>query len=245
MPASAACTTGGAASSATRTRRADLTRVTEQCAAGCADNGGIAGLVYRSQDFNINNTGSFSWKANVSYVTGSHSMKVGYQGTWMTDNRIWMTNDTQAQLPCQQRHPESVADVVSPYQNDGRAGWHAGFVQEQWSHGKLTLQGALRFDLASSWFPEQTLGPSKYFPNQIVFPATKGVDSYKDFTPRFGVRLRRVRQRPDGAEGELRQVPGRCRRLDELRQLQPDASHSDVDGCLRRAGRHPHMGGCR
>ena len=51
-----------------------LTRVTEQCAAGCADNGGIAGLVYRSQDFNINNTGSFSWKANVSYVTGSHSM---------------------------------------------------------------------------------------------------------------------------------------------------------------------------
>ena len=47
-----------------------LTRVTEQCAAGCADNGGIAGLVYRSQDFNVNNTGSFGWKANVSYVTG-------------------------------------------------------------------------------------------------------------------------------------------------------------------------------
>ena len=27
--------------------------------------------VYRSQDFNVNNTGSFGWKANVSYVTGS------------------------------------------------------------------------------------------------------------------------------------------------------------------------------
>ena len=76
---------------------------------------------------------------------------------------------------------------LSPFQNDGYAGWHAGFVQEQWTRGKLTLQGALRFDLASSWFPEQTLGPSKYFPTQIVFPATKGVDSYKDFTPRLGM----------------------------------------------------------
>jgi len=164
-----------------------LTRVTEQCAAGCANNGGIAGLVYRSQDFNINNTGSFSWKANVSYVTGSHSMKVGYQGTWMTDNRIWMTNDTQLSYRVSNGIPNQLQMSLSPYQNDGRAGWHAGFVQEQWSHGKLTLQGALRFDLASSWFPEQTLGPSTYFPNQIVFPATKGVDSYKDFTPRMGL----------------------------------------------------------
>ena len=164
-----------------------LTRVTEQCAAGCANNGGIAGLVYRSQDFNINNTGSFSWKANVSYVTGSHSMKVGYQGTWMTDNRIWMTNDTQLSYRVSNGIPNQLQMSLSPYQNDGRAGWHAGFIQEQCSHGKLTLQGALRFDLASSWFPEQTLGPSKYFPNQIVFPATKGVDSYKDFTPRLGL----------------------------------------------------------
>ena len=53
--------------------------------------------------------------------------------------------------------------------------------------GRVTLQGALRFDHASSWFPEQTLGPSRYFPNAIVFPATKGVDSYNDFTPRLGL----------------------------------------------------------
>ena len=40
-----------------------LTRIVEQCAAGCAANGGIANLTYRSQNFNVNNTGSFSWKA--------------------------------------------------------------------------------------------------------------------------------------------------------------------------------------
>jgi len=164
-----------------------LTRVIEQCAAGCAANGGIAGLVYRSQDFNINNTGSFGWKANMSYVTGSHSMKVGYQGTWMTDNRTWMTNDTGLTFRVSNGVPNQIQMSLSPYQNDGRAGWNAAFVQEQWTAGRLTLQGALRFDHASSWFPEQTLGPSKYFPNTIVFPATKGVDSYNDFTPRFGL----------------------------------------------------------
>ena len=74
-----------------------------------------------------------------------------------------------------------------PYQNDGARGWHAVFAQEQWTLNRLTLQGALRFDQRRSWFPEQTRGPSKFFPTAIVFPATKGVDGYKDITPRLGV----------------------------------------------------------
>ncbi len=164
-----------------------LTRVVEQCAAGCAANGGIAGLVYRSQDFNTNNTGSFGWKTNMSYVTGSHSMKVGYQGTWMTDNRTWKTNDTNLTFQVSNGIPNQIQMSLSPYQNDARAGWHAVFAQEQWTKGKLSLQGAVRYDHAASWFPEQTLGPSKYFPNKLVFPASKGVDAYNDFTPRMGL----------------------------------------------------------
>ena len=127
-------------------------------------------------------------------------MKVGYQGTWMVDNRVWMTNDTELDVPRQQRRAQPASRCrCRPYQNDGRAGWHAGFAQEQWTRGRLTLQGALRFDLASSWFPEQTLGPSKYFPTQIVFPATKGVDSYNGLHAANGSGLRRLRQRQDGA----------------------------------------------
>jgi hypothetical protein len=164
----------------------NLTRVTEQCAAGCADNGGIAGLVYRSQDFNTNNTGSFGWKGNASYVTGTHSMKFGYQGTWMVDNRTWETNSTQLAYRVSNGRPNQLTQTLTPFQNDGRAGWHAAFIQEQWTHNRLTLQGALRYDIASSWYPEQTLGPSKYFPNTFTFPATKGVNSYQDITPRMG-----------------------------------------------------------
>ena len=164
-----------------------LTRVVEQCAAGCGNNGGIANLTYRSQNFNINNTGSFSWNANVSHVTGSRTLKVGYQGTWMVDNRTWMTNDTELEYRVSNGIPNQLTMTLNPYQNDGRAGWHAGFAQGQWTLGRATLQGAIRYDHAASWFPEQTLGPSKYFPNRIVFPATKGVNAYNDFTPRLGM----------------------------------------------------------
>ena len=45
-------------------------------------NGGIPGLVYRSQDWSDNYTGAYTWRASASYVTGAHSMKVGYQGTY-------------------------------------------------------------------------------------------------------------------------------------------------------------------
>ena len=83
--------------------------------------------------------------------------------------------------------PNQITMYLQDYQNDGRAGWHAFFAQEQWTLGRLTLQGAIRYDHAASWFPEQTLGPSKFFPNRIVYPATKGVDAYNDFTPRMGL----------------------------------------------------------
>jgi hypothetical protein len=165
----------------------NLIRVTEQCAAGCAANGSIPGLVYRSQDFNINNTGSYGWKANAAYVTGAHSMKVGYQGTYMVDDRTWMTNDQNLSYRVNNGIPNQLQQSLSPFVNNGRAGWHAAFVQEQWTAGRLTLQGALRFDVAKSWFPEQQLGPSRFLPTPITFPETKGVNSYKDITPRFGL----------------------------------------------------------
>ncbi len=67
----------------------DLIRVAEQCATGCEANGNIPGLVYRSQDFSVAYTGSYLWKGSISYVTGTHNLKVGYQHTLMTDDRTW------------------------------------------------------------------------------------------------------------------------------------------------------------
>src|SRR6185503_14097630 len=46
----------------------DLVRITEQCAAGCTNNGGIANLTYRSPNYAANWQGSVNWRASASYV---------------------------------------------------------------------------------------------------------------------------------------------------------------------------------
>jgi Carboxypeptidase regulatory-like domain len=165
----------------------DLIRVAEQCANGCAVNGNIPGLVYRSQDFSVAHSGSYLWKGSMSYITGAHSLKIGYQHTFMTDDRTWTTNNQNLTYRFNNGVPNQLTQSISPWVNDARAAWDGAFVQEQWTHDRLTLHGALRFDRASSWFPAQQEGPSRFLPTPIVIPETRGVDSYKDITPRLGV----------------------------------------------------------
>ena len=167
----------------------NLIRVTEQCAAGCAANGGIAGLVYRSQDFSVAHTGSYLWRAAITRVTAAHSLRIGVQHTLMTDDRTWVTNNQSLAYRVDNGVPNQLTQSISPWVNDARAGWDAVFAQERWTRGRVTLQGALRFDLARSWFPEQQEGPSRFLPAAIVIPETKGVDSYKDLSPRMGVAV--------------------------------------------------------
>jgi hypothetical protein len=165
----------------------DLVRVVEQCARGCAANGNIPGLTYRSQDFSVAHTGSYLLKGSLSYVTGTHSLKIGYQRTRMTDDRTWMTNNQALTYRVDNGTPNQLTQSISPWVNDARAAWEAAFVQEQWTRGEVTVQGAVRFDRAWSWFPAQQEGPSRFLPTPILVPETRGVDSYKDITPRLGV----------------------------------------------------------
>jgi hypothetical protein len=165
----------------------DLIRVAEQCASGCPANGSIPGLVYRSQDFSSAYTGSYLWKGSVSYVSGGHSLRLGYQHTLMTDDRTWMTNSQNLTYRVNNGVPNQLTQSISPWVNNARAGWDAVFAQDQWTRRRLTLQGAVRFDRARSWFPVQQEGPSRFLPAPLIIPETTGVDSYKDITPRVGV----------------------------------------------------------
>jgi Carboxypeptidase regulatory-like domain len=164
----------------------DLIRVVEQCASGCAANGNIQGLAYRSQDFSSAYTRSHLWKGSVSYVTGTHSVKAGYQHTMMTDDRLWMTNDQNLTYRVDNGVPNQLTESISPWTINARVAWDAVFIQDQWTVGRFTLQGAARFDRAYSWFPAQQEGPSRFLPAPIVIPETRGVDSYKDISPRMG-----------------------------------------------------------
>ena len=102
------------------------------------------------------------------------------------DDRTWFTNDQNLSYRVNNGVPDQLTQSISPWQNDARAGWTALYAQDTWTAGRFTLQGALRFDRAGSWFPAQQLGPARFLPTPISFPETKGVDSYTDISPRLG-----------------------------------------------------------
>jgi len=60
------------------------------------------------------------------------------------------------------------------------------YAQDQWTINRLTLQGAVRWDNPWSWFPEQVVPQSRFFPG-ASFAKTDGVKGYNDVTPRVGV----------------------------------------------------------
>src|SRR3954471_2747374 len=64
-----------------------LIPVTEQCTAGCPANGNIQGLVYRAQAWDASFMEPIRWNASATYVTGSHSYKIGYTGAFYWDTR--------------------------------------------------------------------------------------------------------------------------------------------------------------
>ncbi len=163
----------------------DLIRITEQCTAGCAANGGIAGLVYRSPTWASNWNGRYNWRASSSYVTGALTLKAGYQGGYLESDNTNFTNSRNLTYRVNNGVPNQLTQHLHPFTTSTRARYDAAYAQAQQTLTRLTLQGAIRFDRARSWFPPATIGPTQFLPTPIAFPETKGVDAYTDISPRF------------------------------------------------------------
>jgi hypothetical protein len=157
-----------------------LVRVVEQ-------GGAIPGLTYRSMNWNSNAAWSNRWRGTASYVTGAHSMKVGYEGIFLVNNLKAFTNDERLAYRFNNGVPNQLTMLGQPFETRTRTGAHSAFIQDQSTFGRLTLQAALRFDLAYSKFRDQQVGPERFIPTAIVLPASDGVTGYKDLSPRVGV----------------------------------------------------------
>ncbi|HEV8394576.1 MAG TPA: TonB-dependent receptor [Vicinamibacterales bacterium] len=145
-------------------------------------------LTYRSQDWADNQTELDSWHASASYVAGSHSFKAGYQGLFAIDDRSSHTNDHNVAYRLGTGFfSNQITQLIAPFTTHTRVAQASGYIQDTWSRDRLTLHGALRFDRARSWFPEQRIEPTRFLPAGLVFPETTGVDAYADLTPRFGL----------------------------------------------------------
>ncbi|MBM3819268.1 MAG: TonB-dependent receptor [Acidimicrobiia bacterium] len=148
--------------------------------------GVVTNMRYRSQSWLNNRTRGTTWNGTASYVTGSHSLKFGYQGNFWRDDREMHTNSQRLQYTFIFGNPATITQYAAPYNVNARAMQASLYVQDQWTTGRWTLQGALRWDHPWSWFPEQVQPASRFFPG-ATFPRTDGVKGYNDITPRMGV----------------------------------------------------------
>ena len=170
-----------------------IPRMVEQCAGAAPANAvpnacahGISNLTFGSQDWSSNQGFVLSWRASASYVTGAHSMKLGYQGGYHRINQSYFSNDHHLTYRLNYGVPNLLTLDLKPFKTGQRTRMESVYAQEQWTHRRLTLQGALRYDHAWSYFPDQQVGPVTFLPAGFTLPAQKGVLGYDDITARGG-----------------------------------------------------------
>ena len=148
----------------------------------------FANFIYRG--FNpapSSNQKHATWKGAMSYVSGSHNMKWGYQAGYMS-NRNTTYVGRQISYRFNNGVPNQLSQRVGTNQTSNSLLYNGFYVQDQWTRRRLTLQGALRYETASSWAPagENGILADNEFGGPFLLPRTEGVQGYHDITPRMG-----------------------------------------------------------
>ena len=142
----------------------------------------------------------------MSYITGSHSMKWGYQAGYMSNiNTTYVGR--QISYRFNNGAPNQLSQRVGTNKTSNSLLYNGFYIQDQWTRKRLTVQGALRFE-RSSWAPagENGIVGDNEFGGPNLIPRTEGVRVSRHHAA-DGRRLRCVWQRENGAQGECRAVP--------------------------------------
>jgi hypothetical protein len=164
----------------------DFIRAQEQ---GTIPGTGLTNLKYRSSNWPNGRIGAHTWNASGSYVTGAHNVKFGYQGAFHRDIDNLFTiisNSQRLMYTFLNGVPNTVTMDAGPWTRQVRTEYAAFFAQDSWTVNRMTVQAALRYDRAWSYFPPQQLGPDRFIPTAVAFDTTKGIDAYNDIAPRVG-----------------------------------------------------------
>ena len=155
-----------------------------------------------------------SLRASLSYVTGSHNMKFGYQGGFGNPSQTYQNFTQVVQVRTSNGVPNQLTQTISvgPDTKYIRNLIPTNFyAQDQWTLNRLTVQGGVRYDSLISNYPDQGIGGPgwPYAPVEIFFPS-RSTPGYELERPdaTSGRGLRPVREWEDGGQVQHRQVSG-------------------------------------
>lgn len=155
------------------------------------------GLRYGSQATyrgNPNYTNRYSQRFSTTYVTGTHTFKVGIQNDVLATNAQFITNGN-VNYTFRNGDPQSITQYSTPYLRHDRGNEFGVYAQEKWTISRLTLDLGVRFDSYYGWVPKQsTPGDTSPWPGapdhnewlgERSFNSVKGVPNWKDVNPRL------------------------------------------------------------
>jgi hypothetical protein len=128
-----------------------------------------------------------SWRAAVSYVTGAHAFKVGYQDhAGRTLGNFNMPVAANLSYTFNGLTPVSITERA-PYTSETHVHDGGIYAQDRWTIDRMTLNLGIRWDFYSTNYPAQTLGPTVYTPTRNVTFEKGDLASLKDITPKLGI----------------------------------------------------------
>ena len=215
----------------------NLIRVAEQCASGCAANGNIPGLVYRSQDFSVAHAGSYLWKGSLS-VRHRHAQPEDRVSAHADDRRSHVDDErSEPDVPPEQwrAQPAHRVDLAVGEQRARRLGrrLRPGAMDTLQAHaaGRAALRS--RAELVSG----AAGGAVAVSPGADRDSGNTRCRQLQGHHAEIRPRLRRLRRRQDRLQAERRPVPGGRGRLRHLRQQQSGAADAADDVGVRHGGR--------
>jgi hypothetical protein len=128
-----------------------------------------------------------SYKASASYVTGTHSVKVGMdlqRGHFNRNNFANAYNDIQ--IRTQDFVPNQVTIFAPLAGFTSNLNRNLGlYAQDRWTLNRLTISGGLRFDFQNESVDAFTANTTRWTPNRTnSYPEVPNVPNWKDVNPR-------------------------------------------------------------
>ena len=150
-----------------------------------------ASLTYRAAGGNGYNN-SWNWnlhyRAAVSYITGSHSFKVGFNNArGYHENTTYADPATPYTYSFANGAPTSITYRILPRTVRVDVDRDLGlFVQDRWTTGRWTLSGGLRYDNFKNSFPDTAIAGTFFGRSlNVQFPKADNLN-WHDITPKLG-----------------------------------------------------------
>jgi hypothetical protein len=139
-----------------------------------------------STAYGANRSNQSNYRASASYVTGTHSTKVGF--TLMHQWRYTTQEvNNSISITLQNSLPFSLIQYATPIQYHETVNYNMGiFAQDQWTVKRMTMNYGVRLDYLKASVDPQDIAAGPFTPARH-YDGKSNVPNWKDFDPRFGV----------------------------------------------------------